>query len=764
MTAEKVNDKSRKSFFGRRFFSKINENRKGLIVHSVLELLGLPVVSLIAVIVFYLDNNYINYEYDVPEMFLVIAVISLIISILLGAYFALSTFSYLYRKSLADMNYALPLDSKQRFFADYLAGLTVYFVPVICAVLLSFIIFGIGCLITDLSEVATMIPLFLKAGFIVLVGMLMYYTISVLAITFCGSIFESILSVLLINGIIPATIICTSFIIYSADGYGGTDDSILEKLGFLATSPGGAAAFFFSYFVYRDIGAFLSSLYVKWMIAALLVSAVFLIAAYLLYKHRKAEDISKPYVYKSYFYVMMGAAVFCILSLFFAAEINIFGGILICAIGWFIMEVIRRRGFKRFWTAAIGFAAAVAVTFAIKGISDATEGFGVYKYVPSDSGVEAVTLHISGYHLMLGYDELSFKDKDVIKAVTELHKEAIDRHDNYDSYEYNIVDYDPEARHDQISTYIKYMMKSGSSVTRYYNMNSGMAGELFKSILLSDEYAQLSADMIAYSVVDRYYYYGGRRYRWSELGDLDKGCVLNVYSSLKLGETRIRLSQNDAREFFEGFEEDMKNMTAEDLERGKVYCYISDKWVLDSFTNTIDFLKEHGYTAPEKAWDQGIGFYSEVNFEINAPVKYSFTPWYCFKSDKNVYSYSWGKYMEKIALADKISSVGAYAQYYDTRRSIDLSRIDGNMEEFLSRLTPFVFSEMPLAEVSINDTMFYLPDENDNAQLLEMVMSSIDSFLVEDTEQNYYYDDEYVYDKEVYDGPLTVPVEVESYQ
>lgn len=129
-------------------------------------------------------------------------------------------------------------------------------------------------------------------------------------------------------------------------------------------------------------------MYCKWIVITAIVVLLYVGAAYLLYRFRKAEDVSKPYVYKAFFYVIMTMAVFCILSLFISLNGFVVAGILMCAIGWFIMEIITRRGFKKFWTAPIGFVAAVLSVFLICGICDVTHGFGMAKHVPATVNIE----------------------------------------------------------------------------------------------------------------------------------------------------------------------------------------------------------------------------------------------------------------------------------------------------------------------------------------------------------------------------------------
>ena len=210
------------SFFGRRFKSKVADNSKLTITHSVLCILGLPLLCTIAMILTYMDVNKIKYEDDTLALFAVISVCAIVISVLMGIIIALSSFRYLYNKSLVDMNHSLPLTTKQRFFADYLSGLSVYMIPMICSVVLGLIVVGIGYMVigTDETNIFNLVPAAIKAGCIVLVGMILLYTLSVMAVTFCGSLFEAVFSVFTLNAIIPGVIACLGIAVSLAEPFG----------------------------------------------------------------------------------------------------------------------------------------------------------------------------------------------------------------------------------------------------------------------------------------------------------------------------------------------------------------------------------------------------------------------------------------------------------------------------------------------------------------------------------------------------------------
>ncbi|MDO4863598.1 MAG: hypothetical protein Q4A05_05450 [Ruminococcus sp.] len=735
-----------KNFFGKRFLTDILENKKVLIINFVLELLGLPVVSVVVLIITYLEKLqeksevYIDYSIMLAP-FIFIGVATIVISILLGFVIALFQFNYLYRKSLVDMNYSLPLSSTQRFFSDYLSGLAIYLVPVAIAVVLSFVILTVGNVFIDIENFWSIIPHVIKSGMIVIVGMIMLYTLSVLAIVFCGSTFEAIFSIIAVNAMIPATIGCVWLAIVTTSSYGMVGSSIFYSPVFTATSPIGATVFFFMYmFEAVDMSydgvytSYYDSMYIRWMVVALVVTVVFLAAAFLLYKLRKAESVSKPYVYKAFFYVIGAACVFCIMSILIATGINlisaVISGIIICGIGWFIMEVIARRGFKRFWTAPLGFIAVMCGVFLICGVCRVTDGFGAPRHVPAALSVESVSISTND-RSVLPYDvaEVEFRDRDVIKAVTALNKDAVDRHFNFDKYTYNDIDkIDSEYdRYDVQFVEITYQTIYGSTVKREYSVMSFMLSDVIEAVLCSDEYAAKASEEVALEAVNNTN--SGKYYGSYATAKREKaGGRLAVFNKLNSQTATVALRAESLDEFKEAYNKDLKAMTPEELREGRVYCYLPDNyWVLDSFTNTKAFLADHDIEVNEvSATDINNDSYGNNQVEIiYMPRFYSRPKAFFGESDRySRYSYSYyydgddiNKYSEVDAITsafpDSDSYYGDYDLYYDT-----------NSSEFSAKLvneaTPIIIGEKPIAIVHIGSNTCYVRDTNENRELLKL--------------------------------------------
>ncbi len=705
MTATTSSKKT--SYFGKRYKNNFRQNKRAFIIHIIMELLGLPTLAVLGLIAIYVETLDLPYEseaaiYSGCSAFAVVGVICIIISLFLGITIALSHFNYLYKKSITDMNYALPLSGTQRFFADYLSGFTMYLAPAIGGILLAIAILGIGTPIVGEGIMADFwenFHLVLRFVFVVLVAMILFYTLSVLAITFCGNTFEAIFSIFAFNVLIPATVACVWFALCESYPYGIDTGGIFYKNIFTSTSPVGAASFFVMYafdLSYSETQSFASFLFAKWIIITLIVSAIYLAAAYLLYRHRKAEDVSKPYVYKTAFYGIMTMSVFCILSLFFTLDGFLAAGIVLCGIGWFIMEVITRRGFRKFWQAGIGFAAAVVSVIILCNAFTATKGFGMAKNVPSAASVESVTLYCGDL------SELVIRDRKVIEETVKLHEELVDRHFNQENYSYNTVNNPDNYRTYDSDISIDYSTYTGSTITRDYTLPSGMLGELTKAILLSDEYAkQIYNEMFSY----QYNFVNGL------YGDTGKNIFIQFYD--KTGEYQGKPADKAILDAVRlAYYNDLSEMTEDDLLNAKFYGTITDGgFVLETFENTIAVLEELGFQVGDVSPNAPISITFEKYPSFYSNAKFFFETDYSNK--KSYYGYTDS---DEKTIVDSITSVhyayhdeGMYT--YSNEIAIDL----------LNRSTKIVLGEKPIAVIIANGECYYLLDRGDNKELLEQL-------------------------------------------
>ncbi len=171
------------------FFMRIKSNKKPLIVMSILFLFGVPLTITAGMI------NVIVDDYSMSG-FAIIGVLCTAIALLCGFIIALNTFEYLYKKSKVDMIYSLPLNNRQRFLSDYLAGLFTYIVPYIVSIILSLIVHGLGYIAfskwAEFTQDNQVTKYVVELSIYALLVMIMFYTITVMVTCCCGSMFEAL--------------------------------------------------------------------------------------------------------------------------------------------------------------------------------------------------------------------------------------------------------------------------------------------------------------------------------------------------------------------------------------------------------------------------------------------------------------------------------------------------------------------------------------------------------------------------------------------
>ena len=133
------------------FKLSVKSGRKILIVLSVLQLLGLPVMAAVAVSAA-ADDGGNSAQSQVA--FILISIFCLAAAVLCGIIIAVNNFSYLYKKSQVDMIYSLPIKKKFKFLSDYASGLVIYIVPYIVAcIICNFILFCGRVCVDELTEI-----------------------------------------------------------------------------------------------------------------------------------------------------------------------------------------------------------------------------------------------------------------------------------------------------------------------------------------------------------------------------------------------------------------------------------------------------------------------------------------------------------------------------------------------------------------------------------------------------------------------------------
>ena len=579
----------KKSFFKTHFKNTILENKKFLFIISVLHLIGYPVIA-------FTIRYYSEHPDNTDESYAIASCIALAIAILSGAIIAISIFNYLYKKSTVDMNLSLPLTTRQRFLSEYLAGLTIYIVPAIIGGLIGTVI-----LLTGKHELMEIVKYTIYIGSVVIIGMILYYSLTVLILSCCGSLFETILSTLLINAMIPASIYLLSYTIISNDSFGLSSNSLFLNQIFIS-SPIGNAAFIIYFFdnvnMYGNVN---TNLYVHWLIPTLIFTVLIVLLSYFLYKKRKAEQVSKPYVYKFIYYAILFFVTFCIISIFKVStgssdytaqtdstpiDASFFPAVMCSGIVFFIMEIISNRGFKKFWLSILKFAGTITCIYAVLLLCHATNGFGVNKYVPLESAVDNVIIdfdNTSTYNLPI-------RNKHTIHDVVSLHEKVIkEKYEdkNTSHKEISESELDQRIKNGALATYnrknisITYYLKNGSILTREYNVSDEQMEQLYASMMTGRDYAEYCYHKLSYSFAFRV--------------ENDKNARnIEIYNKINQKIPTTKLTVDEFSKLIKAYKNDIENMSADSFYTDKIIGTIDLEYpIRESFINTLNFLEEY---------------------------------------------------------------------------------------------------------------------------------------------------------------------------
>ena len=577
-------------------------NKKILIIITVLQLIAMPLFSAVLVTEC-LAGNY-NGSTNTIAYFMLIACFGIVLATLSGIVVAINNFSYLYKKTQVDMIYSLPIKASHRFFSDFLSGLSIYVLPYIGSFLIAFLILlgGSACdteMYTDLFDNRILLTFF-QCALCGLLIMTMLYTLTILVITCCGSLFEIIFNTLIMNSLIPGIIMIISFIFFD-DLYGvSIYDTAASIIGH--TSPLGGVI----YIIYNSVESVASSDYmvinavtlIKWILIYSLVTAGMLMLSMFLYLRRKAEDVSKPYVYKLLYYIVVTSVTISICAIARASADTMFAVIVFSAIVYFIFEVIANRGFRKFAFSVVRYVLTMISVFILCVVSIATDGFGIEHHIPSLSSIKSVTLSyvpldLAGGHYYDSNIGVTLTDKASIELVRSLHMEDIKRYEAQEERQSNNV-YDPEYSYGEIFPIkIKYRLKTGSNIVREYKFSFKEMTSVYQFDLRS-EMKDYLAQTIKEDTDNTYYDYSN--------GDKKKieSYVLNIASKDHTLVYSPEITKDQLNQLISAYKKDYEAMTKEEyFTPENVYCFITNYNIpiRSSFKNTIDFIERNDLSA-----------------------------------------------------------------------------------------------------------------------------------------------------------------------
>lgn len=642
------------SAFRHNFFEQLKDSKKMMIIVFIMHFFAAPVCFLSAIY-----NCATKTNVNPDDMFGVIGIFTTIIAAGCGIIIALNIFKYLYKRPVVDMSLSLPLSRNEKFFSDFLAGLTAYLAPFIAAEIMSFIILGIGQLAFGGKEITiftydryytTICNTFSTSAFPLLelviggiVIMLMIYVMTLLVMTCCGTLFESAAYTLMLNGLIPAVIVCGLALFFN-DLYGiDFEDQFFTILG--VTSPAGGAYGLANAVTESVSNRLLSeTLYgiydpetaggvtivplLKWMLPMILITAAMFGLSYVLYRKRKAEQVTKPFVFRAFYNIIVTAAIFCILSVFMIEDEVGVPAFITTGIVFLIFEVVTNRGFKKIWKSAVKYVVIVAAVFGVNFISQKTDGFGVVYKVPSAASVKSVMVS-ANYSTEIGY---TFSEPENIQKIIDIHKYCL------------------ESEYEEGRTFdITYKLKSGGSMTRHYALPITEMNK-YAEITATKEGHECRAEYVYNHLTDLWEHYLEKKDRNndSDLSNYDPG--FSFYAGVSGQYSRDLWSATLPSDFgyrlAEALRDDILDETPEQYLRSEAkICTLSDNYglrimILPHFTRTVNYLTGCGVKLPDTSDLTALSSYlSDFDFYIGAPdngftkQNGGVTTTYCYSGD-----------------------------------------------------------------------------------------------------------------------------------
>lgn len=595
----------------------ISSREKMAIIIGILHIVAAPAAIIAAIVAIYSKKSV-----DSVSVFLFTGSITTAVAGFLGIFIAIDSFSCLHTKSVVDMRLSLPLTATQRFFSNFLAGLAVYIGPFLAAQVLSLLGMTYGFLFMDgktflapagyrdgktiyreyVCEVFhEAFPVLLKLILCGVLAMLMLYTLTTLVTVCCGNKFESIAYTLLINVMIPLTI----YLVFESMFMGlyGVDYAMSEVITRLMmyTSPAGGimAALDWASDEYGVFGANMN--FAVWVVVYVLLTAAMAAASFFLYRKRRAEQVSKPFVFKLIYYIISSAAVFCAYSAFYMENAELAPAVLTTLIMYIIFEYAANRGFKKIWLSFIKYIGVMGASVLIVFAAHKTEGFGMVTRVPDISAVKSVEFDYSGFYgTLYNYNinnALTFTEKENIETIIAAHRSRVDTRDEAFSWGAGVS-----------GVRIVYHLKNGGRLVRRYDRFAPLQTEILGRIDLSSEYKTQLAESYRNLIIEsRELFYDQTKYNYGYADDsyVNFNSIFsrttNDYDHYKGIKTAVLAENGFFERLAEAYAADILNISEENYYQSsaknyrRLYFVGTYVWVPDTFENTLAVLENYGF-------------------------------------------------------------------------------------------------------------------------------------------------------------------------
>lgn len=718
--------------------NNLKSNAKVMIVAFIFHLFAAPLLLI--------NNMYniINQRSSSPsESMPILAAVISFIAIMLGIICTFTNFRYLYDKKQVDTALLLPLSSKQKFLSDFVSGILSSVIPFIASGFFTAVLMIIGLIGFDGHEFSyydsqecyktftctifgdTLLPIIAKCFLFGIIAIVMLQTLTALTIVCCGTLDSAAIHTFLINLFIPLFLVLLYYNEFTDHFYFNFNKLFYTLIGW--TSPAGSIISLYMYFASSEIS------FAEIIIGNLIFSLLYLGAAYFLYLKRRAEQVSKPLVFKGFYAVTITLMLWTAITAIFGSEVNFYSSsarsllvyafVTFCA--YMLFEIIARRGLKGIWKGAVRYIVTTAAFLSFIVIINYTRCFGIEFKVPKADKVDKIYISYHGTFSDLPWyrgniennlDEYGvyvLESEENIERVINAHRSITENIKKEMPIGMDI--FTNEQSEDSIQSIyapfsVYYKMKNGSTLSRQYQSITTEAFEYMAEVEISDEFLKQRADMSKEYTYEEFC----KEYDYFDFGYGDEPVII-VNNSKNPAQTDdsncYTLTEELYNSFFECLREDILDFTKEEYFTpcsNKLYTVyippIEYLYIDGSFDRTLKPLAENNMLKSVSI--------SEMLDNNNLRISISKD-----KFTGNAEAAIWGKNnninesdLTELLNSDQIKYIVNYSE---------------ELEQLLNVMQQRYFSTEPCYTLTKNGTIFYIPEQY--SEIAEIVYNSAEN-------------------------------------
>lgn len=347
-----------------------------------------------------------------------------------GIFIPLLKFSYLNQRAKVDMVYSLPLTRKQQFLSDYFAGLTLYLIPyIVQMILIQVLPFFLRMEENSQHNSYTITRFFYKQDraffftLVVMFMMILLYTLTVFVMSCTGSLFEAISASVYCNFLIPLLFwtINNNIIgsLFSID----SNEFIYDLLK--RTSPIGGL-----FYLFTDLYRITWTNIFNYLIPVLITTLVLYFLSYHIQTKRKAEDVSKPFVTRLFYYFVLGSFIFIIGTILFGNGTGYINLVVVLSIIYTLIELVSNRGFIKLKISFIRYGITLSAFILFLFVYTKTEGFGLVYRTTKPSNLNSIEYAFDGVLIQTDYhtNTNTINDKENMEILLEFQNRQLKKH------------------------------------------------------------------------------------------------------------------------------------------------------------------------------------------------------------------------------------------------------------------------------------------------------------------------------------------------